>query len=931
MSSSSRGRSDLLAIGYQTNFIGLLRIDDIFEKKNNDRGNSNEVEIEYIDYGYHLGKTMEETESRFHTLTMDMDLAVQRPLLATCSKTDSTLRIWNYMTFQCEMVKCLTLQHTSRPAEPVKPLSIAFHPSGYILAGGFSSQAIIWHLLLDDLRQFYVFTHYKHCTKLKFSHGGQYLAIAQMLQTQKCVYVHNAYTLKKICTIKIPSSAIICDIVFNDDDTLIALCCTDGFLILYNMLDQSESSHSKRKCVYTTCCIKKPDYIIGFGANENKLGVIRWICKEDMIKTYDTCDPKIMYAQFFNEDYLVAGTENGLIKYYQYPGDKPYGEINTHAGPVSKILIASNNRYAFSCGEDGVIFVYNIYSRGEKGQLEDVRSEEISTISLAESLAGVVLVEKEKMRAEQKNLEELSIKVRELENDMKARAKQSEVQWTEHVKELEIDKKKALAELEARVNSLKDELSKKEQQHTETMKKLETNHIASVADLEAIFKAKVDRERKNYMNLEQNMKETVSVLKDELEKKEKEKDKELLDEHFRYKKDLERLNRKIKEVKESQSKAEQRFEDKLTLQEEEHGQEMDLRETELNKEINNLKNDIKSKDEAFNKLDTQYKELEDKNKELSQAIKNLKDEIEELQVKKKELQNEAEKAHKDMITSIAEMNDLKGNIIGLKSKNKDGMKDRQALADLAKNLREKMAPVIELNNDYKEKIKQIEAQYNASIKNMEKAKEILQTQESAIVQLREEGKKRSLLMKRCEERVEQIARRLYEFNEKKNFDRNAYGELFSKLYKEYVDKEEAKFKKNPEIVGELGRQIQHLQDKKTTLEKSSKDNFDVLSKACSFLRNENAKLIYDLNDTRRRLQEMTMRKFSFESKLKAAGILNTRIDQVMTERKGSPGRPPHIASARTICTSEEKRTMQRPLTTKQRKSYTNYSYWWKID
>eukprot|EP00826_Nyctotherus_ovalis_P054344 TRINITY_DN7109_c0_g4_i2.p1 TRINITY_DN7109_c0_g4~~TRINITY_DN7109_c0_g4_i2.p1 ORF type:complete len:566 (+),score=199.23 TRINITY_DN7109_c0_g4_i2:252-1949(+) len=525
------------------------------------------------------------------------------------------------------------------------------------------------------------------------------------------------------------------------------------------------------------------------------------------------------------------------------------------------------------------------------------------------------------MRTEQKNLEELSIKVRELENDMKARARQAEVQWTEHVKELELDKKRALGELELRVNSLKEELSKKEQQHTEAIKKLEGSHIASVTDLEAIFKAKVDRERKNYLNLEQNMKETVHTLKVELDRKEKEKDKELLDEHLRYEKDLKKLNRKIKDVKDSQLKAEQRFEDKLTLQEEEHSEEMDRREIDLNKEINNLKNTVKNKEDAYNRLDTQFKELQSRNLELVHSRKILSEEIETLQRQKKAFQSEAEKAHKDMVTSIEEINELKGKIITLKSKNKDGLKDRQALAELAKSLREKMSPVIEENNDLKAKIQGIENEYNMNIKIVEKMKETILNQETAVVQQREDNKKRVSVVKRCEERIEQIAHKLYQFKERQNFDKNSYATLFRELYTEYVDKEEAKFRKNPEIVGELGRQIQHLQEKKTSLEKNSKLKNEQLSKLCTSLRRENAKLIDDLNDTRKRLQEVTMQKLSYEGKLRSVGLLNTKIEQLHTERIGSPDLTGRSTN------KEPKKATPRPFTSKQRNTPITPSGW----
>jgi len=878
---SSKTKADFLAIAYRTNFICLVKLSDILERKFKDKPlETQDVEVFYIDDGYHVGKSSDEIESKFHSLTMDMDIATHRPLLATCSKTDSTLRIWNYLTRKCEMVKCLTLQRTSRPPEPVKPLSLAFHPSGYLLAGGFDSQTIVWHLLLDQLREFYVFQHYKHCARVKFSNGGQYLAIAQMVQTQKCVFVHHTYTLEKLYTIDVPSSAMVCDIVFSDDDSLISLCCTDGLLIVYDTKLQKETMrHSKRKCIYTTCSITGPDEVIAFGMDENRRGVIRHIKKDDIRESYDAADNKIMHGQFLTADCIVAGTENGLLRYFEYPGAKVYGELNMHAGPISKLLLSPNGKYAFTVGEDGVVFVYQVTTKGDKGTEDEIKGDEIS------SMAGVVLVEKDKIRAEQKSLEDLNARVRELENDMNTREKQFQAQWAEHSKELDNEKKKALAELEARLSSLREELSKKEQQHTEAMKKLEASHVAAVADLEFVYKAKIDREKKNYMTLEQEMKETVNSLKEELDRREKEKDKELLEEHQKYEKVLEKLNRKIQEVKDSQSKADKRFEDKLALQEDEYGKEMELREMELNKEINALNTTIKERNESINKLEAANRDLSEKNRELAHQKKALADEIEELQAQKIACQSEAEKAKHDMLSSIDEMNELKGTVINLKSKNRDGMKDKQALADVAKNLREKMSPVMDENTDLKTKIKKIEEEYSMNMKIMEKMKDTILNQESIITQLRDTDKKRELKIKQCDEYVDRIAHRLYKFKEEQQFSKTDYAKLFKELYEEYVKGDDDKFKKNPEMIGELGRQIAHLQEKKTSLERNGKLKAEQLEKQCKGLLFENAKLITELNDTRAKLQKTMQEKIAQDAILKATARGSGSVNEGMPDKK----------------------------------------------
>jgi WD40 repeat protein len=44
--------------------------------------------------------------SGFHSGAISqIDVAVQRPILATCSRDDSTVRLWNYFTYNCELAR----------------------------------------------------------------------------------------------------------------------------------------------------------------------------------------------------------------------------------------------------------------------------------------------------------------------------------------------------------------------------------------------------------------------------------------------------------------------------------------------------------------------------------------------------------------------------------------------------------------------------------------------------------------------------------------------------------------------------------------------------------------------------------------------------------------------------------------------------------
>ena len=52
--------------------------------------------------------------------------------------------------------------------------SMALHPSGYFLAVAFDEHIKIYHILFQDLDEFYTFT-IKKTAFLKYSRGGQYL------------------------------------------------------------------------------------------------------------------------------------------------------------------------------------------------------------------------------------------------------------------------------------------------------------------------------------------------------------------------------------------------------------------------------------------------------------------------------------------------------------------------------------------------------------------------------------------------------------------------------------------------------------------------------------------------------------------------------------------------------------------------------------
>lgn len=56
---------------------------------------------------------------------------------------------------------------------------------------------------------------------------------------------------------------------------------------------------------------------------------------------------------------FVAGSEKGNLYIFSYPfHEVVLDHITAHSGEVTKIIISPDNRYLFSAGSDGSLFIY---------------------------------------------------------------------------------------------------------------------------------------------------------------------------------------------------------------------------------------------------------------------------------------------------------------------------------------------------------------------------------------------------------------------------------------------------------------------------------------------------------------------------------------------------------------------------------------------
>lgn len=98
---------------------------------------------------------------------LDMGTAVQQPLIVTCG-VDHTVRLWDYKKRQC------TVKHSFVNEEPI---SVSIHPNGHMVLVGLKDRVRLYNVVVGKILPFREMQS-KDCTKVMFSNGGQYFAVA---------------------------------------------------------------------------------------------------------------------------------------------------------------------------------------------------------------------------------------------------------------------------------------------------------------------------------------------------------------------------------------------------------------------------------------------------------------------------------------------------------------------------------------------------------------------------------------------------------------------------------------------------------------------------------------------------------------------------------------------------------------------------------
>ena len=212
---------ETMCLSFKNSDVGLLPMSVLFVAKD-----KKEVTADVVASGFHCGPVT------------GLDIAMQRPIVASCCRKDASVRIWNYQTKQCELARVFLGD---------EPMTVALHPLGYYLAIGFADKFRVFHILMSELQLFREFS-IRGVRVLKFSHGGHFLAAAN----GKLVLIFAASTLKRIATLR-GHSSIVQGVAFDSNDTTMATCGADGVVYEWSTTSWTRVRDSSQRNTELSC------------------------------------------------------------------------------------------------------------------------------------------------------------------------------------------------------------------------------------------------------------------------------------------------------------------------------------------------------------------------------------------------------------------------------------------------------------------------------------------------------------------------------------------------------------------------------------------------------------------------------------------------------------------------------------------------------
>eukprot|EP00756_Hemistasia_phaeocysticola_P009945 Hpha_TRINITY_DN14971_c5_g7::TRINITY_DN14971_c5_g7_i1::g.143967::m.143967 len=766
-----------------------------------------------------------------------IDTCVRKPLIATCSR-DRTIRVWNYMDHTLEILKSFS----------VEAMSIALHPSGLHLLVGFADKLRFMNLYGDDIKEFRSFNR-RACPECRFSNGGQYFAFVH----GQVIELFSTYTCEQLHTLRGPTGKIRCLYWLPPDDTRLLSAGHDGAVYDWNVREgRKENDHVTKSIHYSSVVANgsHPTGLVWVVGGDRKLREME-ISTLSPVNEWpnDECAlTSLAYAA--NHKLLFAGAEDGSIKAAPQPLQNYWhqAEVTTaHCAPITRIALAFDESVLFSVGEDGSLWMFDVKEREGRGAAK-------REVTFAEE----ILISKADLEDKNNTIADLKSRVEELRVEMDYQARKRDIKHDEKIKEMQDQFKEDSEKQWAKFDALLNLKYEQEAAFTDIRKDTAEKHRQEVAKLEADYQAKIQAAEDETNRLQTQHEQERSKFQDQLMSKDMhlDKTKKEMDENFQellsqerdmceslraQERDLEKEFAEIRKQLEKDTDDEieeikDKYDKRLTT-ERDHFLQLKGENGIMRKKFTSLQKDIADKDDEVRALMDQMQVIEAKTEKLIHDIDQLKAEI------------------KDRDETIG---DKEKRIYDLKKKNQELEKFKFVLDFKIRELKSQIEPRQEEIAQAKQRIKEMDGdlekyhQHNLNLRgSIEELYRKIEKQQAYIHQLSNKLKDSNTYRDRVRNDLSELVQRI---QEPKLLATSVAG-----LYRKYV---RSVVSRGPQIdeglLTEYNRQRDFLDKTVESLKRKLIKDADSQKGESNRIMNENVQLIKEINDLRKEIKVIRM-------------------------------------------------------------------------
>ena len=836
---------DLVGISFKNNDIGVCSLTQVYQL-------STEVPVTIYCYGFHYGPLI------------GLDIAAHRPLIATCSQLDSSVRIWNYLTNKCELAKKLYVIETDKEENSRQLYSLGFHPNGYILALGFLDKVRVFHVLYDELRLFRDVA-VKSASRIKFSNGGHQMALISL----KSVHIVSAVSFEVTHILRDHSSPVQ-DIAYNPTDSRLVSVGLDGKLFEYETLEYGKVKEMQRRSgLFTAVTYVANNVILACGSEVAGYFIQEIHAMDDTRETAISMDIRqLMYVHSAAGNVVICGNGDGRLEAFkEFP--TVFYRSEAHRGAITKLASSFDGKYLFTVGEDGVLFKYVI------GFARKIRAgDRVERTSLVdEQLADVILLKRSQLDEFRNSQDQAKFEMEAIRQKQDFVNQQLESKLHSELQLKEAKLSQELRAAENRLEMLKKQKDSQEHEYVVNRINVESAHIKRVEEVERLYEAKLHLEDEQIRQLEQDKLELKQFYERQISQNLHKHEQIVQQLASDFQSGLKQAHEEYENSHKSIEYLKMRYEERLNQMDDEHEKEIteltakfEKLVAEKNVEIGKLDTDnkkFKSEQKAFEEEKIQLRTLEsEREREIESLREELKRKTQQLKVSeaaRKEISETLEKKEHKLYEYKFQLKDLK--------KVKNVLKEGKT--EVVKQLQPKDREIGEL----KLQLMNVGQELELLQRTKEHYKMTVEQQKLLISQLRGEIKSVKSMLEKKEKKLRDLLDDIH----RKVGGADKAGKELLELFHTYVE-EEPLTKEDPESIAEMRRHVAHLELSMAGL-RESKSKLGNRMKADARKRTlENSQLIQELNKLRGDKHELELKTKMLEQQVKGFSAQLSRME-----------------------------------------------------